>query len=507
MERAKTLGWVAGILIIIALLIASESGEQDAPLVRPTTEQPRFAGVLALRRWLESAAIDTVSWQRRFDDLDQTVPGRGHVMIAHQPTSLYAEAEELAALNEWVAAGNTLLVAAGLLEGTPWIYDGFDLVDDLERMTGLRFVRRGAAEDGEEPVESPAVATDPTDDPSVDTASDAEGESLLDAAEGAFDRVFSTPGWVLLHGATDVVDLVAAPGATAALASAGARAPWDGSEWIRELSDATNEADTEAAVDAEYCAGTALAEGYRALAGRSGCVQVRVPHPDSWRTLLEHRETAQPVLFAAPLGDGQIHVLLHPSLLANDVIGRFENRAWVKRYLTLALGPQGRVLFDDAHQGLNTIYEAEDLLRDPRLYQTMAVILLLWLAFLLADSGHWRRATQRLPRSAVRLTDLATASAGFLARRLHPDAARAAILEPLIERLERRWRVTRSRALTDGLNAERRDHGDAVAALEMLLIEQRNGQRVPLVELDRAVQTLLADARVPTPPQIHEPQG
>lgn len=476
MERVKTLLWFVVTFIVLAALVLPGAPDSKAT-DRPTTESTRSAGLAALTRWLTAANISVHSQRQRFTNPRQhTAQATGNLAIVHLPATLIFETDETRALLDWVYSGNTLLIAAGHLEGSRWIYEAQDLPRALWRLTGLAL----RAHDGDEP--------DST-------------ESITDSV----DRALTVPGWLLLHGSRTMASLRPAEPHPLSAGITALTAPWDQARWERiDQATALRAAQMEGPADAdaptddsaplptwvadlEACPGTQAGQA-RLLRGQQGCVPIATPDEHAWRTVFTHTERPQPALLAAPLGSGELLVLMHPSLLANEVIYRFENRQLAINLIEHALAPGGTVIIDDAHQGLNDILEANDLLTDTRFWASIGFVLLFWLAYLLADSGQWQRAVFRRQQPGVRQQDLVLSSARFLEQRLHPTAALEALLEPLTETLARKWRLPRSEALKQGLEQERLQHPQQVAALEALL------SRAPLKQpaLPAAQQTINA---------------
>lgn len=477
--RWQTLFWFTATGVVLVLLVASDTTSNADAYGRPTTENRRSPGVAALHQWLTSANISVHSQRSRLTDLPAAVTETtGHVAIVHLPGTLLYEAEEVQALLSWVAEGNTLLVAAGHLEGNRWIYEGQNLPRALWRLTGLELYLAK--------LDKPPGALEPEQSPAGESGIGDRIDALLEETE-------ITPGWLQLHDSEAAVDVV--PGAPHPASSAleGIKAPWDSARWSRDLEDAEIDTDdgkgTVRSWQADIDACSEHAD-QRALRGAGGCLVIPTPNAMDWRAVLQHRHSGQPAMLASSLQQGEVFVLLHPSLLGNEVIHRFNNRALIVGLLRHALAPGGSVLFDDAHQGLNNILESGDLLSDGRFWASVGFLLLFWIAYLLADGGHWQRAVHRAWPRRPSQQDLVHSSANFLRQRLHPTAALEALLEPLQEQLARKWQLPPDRALSQGLAQERDSHPQAVAALEALLSSARNGQTPALAKARQTITRL-----------------
>ncbi|MEM9386454.1 MAG: DUF4350 domain-containing protein [Pseudomonadota bacterium] len=515
MDRLRTLLWVGAVLMLVALLVIPGFNENAEP-ERPTTDNTSELGLAALHRWLGTARISTHSQRVRFtsSSLAELSTPTGNLAIVHVPAVLLFEADEIAHLMNWIREGNTLLVASGHLESAPWIYDGFDLTRSLWRLTGLP-LRPFITWNGDEEI-SPALNGEASDgDNTSATAGETMGE-IRDSLEDALN----VPGWLLVHGSAEAVDLASSPGQPFAAGLDGLRVPWDGDQWIPAFPNTSTKAgqggaqeeeatpdanplrlidddDASAGIEADLAAcGGSLYElpttglVTRELRGRNGCREILTPGADTWQRLLAHADSEQPVMMQAPLGQGDVLVLLHPSLLANDVLHRFGNRRFAMRLIDTWLGDGGTVIFDDAHQGLNDILESSDLVSDWRLYASIGFVLLFWIGYLLANNGDWARALYRQAPAGMGQLELVRASAGFLDLRLRRDAVYEAILEPLSAQLARKWRLPIQSALKDGLVKERDRHPDLVATIVDRLSAMAAGRRVSYAALQHDIKAL-----------------
>ena len=118
----------------------------------------------------------------------------------------------------------------------------------------------------------------------------------------------------------------------------------------------------------------------------------------------------------ARVGSGRMWVSRYSDLFANAGLGEADNARFMANLLAAALGPDGRVIFDDMHQGATDLYDAKAFFRDPRFVNTMIVMAGFWLLYL---GGRSRRlAPAREAVSRYYAADLARAMAGFFVRRL-----------------------------------------------------------------------------------------
>ncbi|MEM7000101.1 MAG: DUF4350 domain-containing protein [Pseudomonadota bacterium] len=546
--RAKTTGWFLVTLMVLLVLIAPLFSDEEA-ISRPTSEDRKTAGLAGFSQWLRDSDVPVVPIRQRFNDVawDNWSP-TANIAVIHLPADLSYTAEEIAAINTWVAAGNRLLIAASYLEGSAWAYASGDLNRALWRLTGIHFHPTSVepVEDTETDLDAanPSAAARAENDEEDDAQDDAELEDVVEILSDAV----SAPGWMLLHGSRSTTTIISQQAHPVFGNLPPLEAPWDGALWQPvytfepvppepplaaldnaenravvteigdEVSDASKKPPANAAVpeetelddpptaadaevsletddeppprrhswhsDLEACAEQMAANGAQhMLSGRSGCIDIPIPARDSWQTVLAHAEGEQEVLIEGSLGRGQVWLLLHPSLLDNEVIHRYQNRRFAMDLIDAGLGQQGAVFLDDAHHGLNDIIEVDDVLFDARFWASIGFLLLFWLVFLLADAGYWQRATYRPTMRGVGQQQLIAATGHFLRNRLSTEHVSQLILEPIRQRLASKWQLSNDMALTAGLEKERANNPEAVASLQHSLTQIEQGKRVGHLKL------------------------
>jgi len=108
--------------------------------------------------WLDEERVRTVSVRERFDQWlakHQGVAPTGNLLIVTLPVETPFRTEELRPLENWVRAGNTLLIMAALDDQPDWAFSvGRPVAGDLSVLTGLEFEagkpeRNAAADVGE----------------------------------------------------------------------------------------------------------------------------------------------------------------------------------------------------------------------------------------------------------------------------------------------------------------------------------------------------------------------
>jgi len=350
-------------------------------------------GQLVVWRWLTAEQVPVVSLRQRYDRLASSLsgePATGNLLIMVLPQRLAAHADEWRPLARWVERGNTLLVMAALDDTPRWSL-GVEsmMVDDLQRAAHLSF----------------RVRTE------VQSA-----------------RTQSNP-------ATADAPLAAAPTKPAARPAQPEQAPAQTQPLREELNAMLGP--TLIPI---------IPRGEHALLERVGHLEGESDLPASrWRvqaidgavpvTLAQREDNQDPVLWLLRQGEGQVIVCALASPFSNRQIARADNARLLSNIIGWSRAPEGRVMFDDAHQGLVDFYDPQAFFHDPRLHRTLWWIVLLWLAFVLGPLG-LRSAFS--PWRPVDETALIDASGRFYSAAVAPAAAASRLFENFFNELRRR---------------------------------------------------------------------
>jgi hypothetical protein len=136
--------------------------------------------------------------------------------------------------------------------------------------------------------------------------------------------------------------------------------------------------------------------------------------------LASDHQSGVPALWLLPYGDGQIIVSAYGSIFTNKVIGEHDNARLLANIARWSLGDNGRVILDDAHQGLVAFYDRDKFFGDSRLHRSLWWLFALWLVFVLGPRR--LRGTTRT-WNPLDVTSFVRATGGFMARVLQPAAA------------------------------------------------------------------------------------
>jgi hypothetical protein len=148
-ERLVTAAGAIAALLIVVGLFSYETGRETTTF--PTSLETGPNGYGALRLWLESAGVPTVSLRAPLTNLPAST---GHILLTTGPFEKPFSGAETTELLSWVAQGNTLIIAAALNDTPDWSLErrgSGSLIDDLAMLSGTRF--EAALDEGGEAVE------------------------------------------------------------------------------------------------------------------------------------------------------------------------------------------------------------------------------------------------------------------------------------------------------------------------------------------------------------------
>ena len=194
---------------------------------------------------------------------------------------------------------------------------------------------------------------------------------------------------------------------------------------------------------------------------------------------------AEPAMWLLSRDQGQIIVMAYASPLSNAVIGEPDNARLLANILAWSLAADGAVLFDDAHQGLVSFYDARAFFADPRLHRTLLWLALLWLLFVLG----W----QRLRPGAdgwqpADVTGFIKVTGDFLAGRIAPDQAGQRLFANFFNTIRQRLGLPQDgQPVWDWLAAHAGVPDEDLQALRHLHARAHTGQRIDLVHLQNCL--------------------
>ena len=408
-ERLVTLGLaICALALFWFLLFPKPQRATEAP--RPLASGADPEGYFAAARWLSVAGVPAVEFHRRFEQLTDphiSPQPTGNLLITTLPYQLSLSPRETRKLDDWVQAGNTVLILAGLDDTPRWSAADGNFIPELQRITKLKF----------DPVQTPDA-----------TAIDKAKASLVAALTPGGSTVLLHPsGRIgLLAGVRELATLSALPS----------------QQWHAKAIDAVPVLELARRVD-----------------------------------------TSDPVLWIRSSGHGAVIVSAYASVFSNAVIGKMDNARLLSNIVAWGMQPGGRVIFDDAHQGVIDEYDAAKFMADPRLHHTLLWLVALWLAWVLA-SQPLRAAAPHAARLDERA--MLRVTARFFAGVLRPLASAQWLLDEFFDRVRRRHGLAHSGGPPwDWLDAHAGVDSALLDELRDLYTRIQAGERVSLVKLQR----------------------
>jgi hypothetical protein len=143
-DRLVTLALAVGALVAFYVLFMPKPELPQERVTRPLSTEAGPNGYLGMQRWLAGAKIPVVSLRDRYGTLATITPTAktGNLLITTAPHIYPLRDSEAQPLQDWITAGNTLLVLAGLSDTPEWsMGEGVDaqFMDHMQTMTGLTF--------------------------------------------------------------------------------------------------------------------------------------------------------------------------------------------------------------------------------------------------------------------------------------------------------------------------------------------------------------------------------
>jgi hypothetical protein len=359
-DRLLTLALALGALAAFYVLVAPKPDPPQERVTRPLSTEAGPNGYLGMQRWLANEKIQVVSLRDRYGSLSTIAPDApaGNLLISTAPHVYPLRGSEEQPLQAWIEAGNTLLVLAGLSDTPEW---------SMGQGADPRFMEHMATMTGLTFEAIPPPAPPPK-----------EGEKNQQDEQQQTTR-----------------DAVLA---------------------VTRLVDPAR---FESSPNGEH----PLLAGVRSILAVSEFPTARWQASSEQSVVLElasDHESGVPALWLMPYGDGQIIVSAYGSLFTNKVLDQRDNARLLANIVHWSVGEKGRVIIDDAHQGLVAFYDPEKFFGDARLHRALLWLLALWLVFVLGP----RRLRGTMPGwNPLDVTSFVRATGGFMARVLRPAAA------------------------------------------------------------------------------------
>lgn len=430
-ERLLTLALALGAFAAFYTVMAPKpSAPQELP-TRPTSIEAGPNGWQGLVRWLEAERVPVLSLRDRFTKLGD-VPGleshTGNLLVSAAPHLYPMRDSELLPLRRWVQRGNTLLIVAGLSDTPDWSMEPMSEPAFLARLQSLtRMSFSLHSEDAEEP-ESEDEA-EPKDEKAAASRPAIPQGKLKEPQRFQMQPTGDHP---LLEGVSKV------------------------------------------SAQSEYP--TAKWEGW--------------PTDTTGLELAREADSGAPMLWLLSEGRGQIILSGYGSIFSNKLLGDDDNARLLANIVRWSLQGDGKVIIDDAHQGLVAFYDPDAFFGDSRLHATLWWLLGLWLVFVLGSQrlrptqSHW---------NPVDITAFVRATGGFMARVMKPATVGQQMIANFFNEVRKRLGLPIDGApVWDWLSAQPVVSNEDVERLRSLHEKLQQGRRVDLPKLHNLLLRLRA---------------
>jgi hypothetical protein len=426
-ERLVTLVLAIGALALCyALFLPKPPREEQAP-PRPLSTELGPAGYQAAWRWLKAERVPMAVSHERYASLNanEKSPGStGNLLLTTMPHQLPVRLDEASQLDAWVERGNTLVVAAALDDTPLWALAGGARL--VKDVGRLTRLKLEVADPKKEASESTGGSPDHA----------VPKSRTLDSTFGALFK----PQVILIE-------------------PRGAHPLMEGVHSIRVESDLP-------------------ASRWRATPmDQSGVLRVgQVAGANDAAIWIRRQGRGQVILFAVA------------GLFSNKDLGTGDNAKLLSNTVAWALGPGGAVIFDDAHQGAVSYYDAKAFFADPRLHRTIGWLVFLWFVFVL---GIQRLRIHFNAWHPVDVTAFIGASAQFLASTLTPVAVGSRLLVNFFNSIRRRLGLREDGTpLWEWLSQQAAVSSGDLGELRRLHELTQAGRRVDLLRLQNLLSRL-----------------
>jgi hypothetical protein len=402
-ERLVTLGLaLCALALFYALFLPKPAPANSSPPLPLSTESGP-SGYQAAWRWLEAERIPVFALHERYDRLNADSAGfksTGNLLLTTLPHKLPVRPREATQLDAWVERGNTLVVMAALDDTPLWALGDSRLLEAVGRLTRLKFNVIG----DEPPAEAPAAAAEnapaaPTGAPAAPTG--APAAPAPDSPTGAPAEHSNAPHRSLSSVLNGILE---SPQST--IEPRGAHPLMEGVHSVLVVSDLP-------------------ASRWRASSmDRSAVLQIG-----------QIAGNADPAIWLRRQGKGQVITFAVASIFSNQLVGRQDNGMLLSNLIAWSVRNGGAAIFDDAHQGAVSYYDAKAFFADPRLHRSLGWILLLWFVFVLGVQPLRTRIREWNP---IDVTGFIAMSGEFFASSLTPAAVGARLLENFFNSIRHR---------------------------------------------------------------------
>jgi Domain of unknown function (DUF4350) len=213
--------------------------------------------------------------------------------------------------------------------------------------------------------------------------------------------------------------------------------------------------------------------------------------PMDWSAVLEIGQIAgngDPAIWLRRQGKGQVLTFGVASIFSNQLIGEADNARLLSNLIAWSVSNGGAVIFDDAHQGAVSYYDAKAFFADPRLHRSLGWIVLLWFVFVLGVQRLRMRSREWNPIDA---TAFVAMSGEFFASASPAEAVGARLCANFFNSIRRRLGLQEDGGpVWDWLSGQAGVRLGDLAELRRLHGRIETGRRVDLLRLQNLLSRL-----------------
>lgn len=197
---------------------------------------------------------------------------------------------------------------------------------------------------------------------------------------------------------------------------------------------------------------------------------------------------ADPAVWLKPQGRGQILIFSVATPFTNRAIAEKDNARLFSNIVAWSVYHGGAVIFDDAHQGAVSYYDAKAFFHDPRLHRTLLWILGLWLLFVL---GTLRLRPAEETWNPADVTAFIGVTGAFFASVLTRAGTAQQLFHNFFNSVRRDFQLPEDGTpVWDRLAADARVDQSVLARLQGLHASALSGKQVDLIQLHNTLSRL-----------------
>ena len=360
-DRLFTLLGAALAFYLLFRLLFPNADFTDETISLPTTEDRGKYGLAGLYKWLNHSGVPVYSLRERYQSLvsNPELSDTGNLLICSLPQRLDMRADETMQLTSWLREGNHILLLVAMSDWPQWAHrEKADTVTSMLTSIGLE------------------MSVDEEDKTGSDTDEEEDNKNENDQKKNRISELLNPKEHERNLNATFSHPL------TKNITSL--QAIWLDSEGLNWQ-----------------------------LRGEKNALR-------SLLILFQDSENKQPAIWLGSIGEGTVIITRHADLFGNTSLNKADNAKFTENLVNHLLGSGGKVIFDDMHQGLSSIYDPDAFFRDPRLHHTLFFMLALWIIYIMGHTNRFIPYKEKISRLSLR--GHIKGIGNLFARRLHTSA-------------------------------------------------------------------------------------